>query len=167
MADELILPYDKMIFTQFEPKMKNRYYMEMTDVGIPAFMVKTANRPNIQFETVTIDHINVQRKLKGKGTWQDMNITLYDPIVPSAAQLVMEWIRLSHESITGRDGYAEFYKKTINFYMLGPAGDKVEKWTLNGAFITKAAFGEVDFSNANEPVSIDLTLAFDYAVLEY
>ena len=51
--------------------------------------------------------------------------------------------------------------------MLGPVGDKVEKWTLNGAFITKAAFGEVDFSNANEPVSIDLTLAYDYAVLEY
>ena len=167
MADELILPYDKMIFTQFEPKMKNRYYMEMTDVGIPAFMVKTANRPNIQFETVTIDHINVQRKLKGEGTWQDMNITLYDPIVPSAAQLVMEWIRLSHESITGRDGYAEFYKKTINFYMLGPVGDKIEKWTLHGAFISQANFNEVDFSNANEPATIDLTLTYDYAVLEY
>ena len=102
MADELILPYDKMIFTQFEPKMKNRYYMEMTEVGIPAFMVKTANRPSIQFETVTIDHINVQRKLKGKGTWQDLNITLYDPIVPSAAQLVMEWIQIGRASCRER-----------------------------------------------------------------
>jgi hypothetical protein len=166
MADN-ILNYTQMIADTFEPKMKNRYYMEMTSVGIPAYMVKTANRPEINFETVKIDHINVYRKLKGKGEWQDLNITLYDPVVPSAAQLVMEWVRLSHESITGRDGYAEFYKKDISFYMLGPVGDKVEQWTLKGAFITKAAFGELDFSNTNEPVTIDLTLTYDYAILEY
>ena len=166
MADN-ILNYTQMIADTFEPKMKNRYYMEMTSVGIPAYMVKTANRPEINFETVKIDHINVYRKLKGKGEWQDLNITLYDPVVPSAAQLVMEWVRLSHESITGRDGYAEFYKKDISFYMLGPVGDKVEQWTLKGAFITKAAFGELDFSNTNEPVTIDLTLTYVYAILEY
>ena len=166
MADN-ILNYTQMIADTFEPKMKNRYYMEMTSVGIPAYMVKAANRPEIQFETVKIDHINVYRKLKGKGEWQDLQITLYDPVVPSAAQLVMEWVRLSHESITGRDGYAEFYKKDITFYMLGPVGDKVEQWTLKGAFITKAAFGELDFSNTNEPVTIDLTLTYDYAILEY
>jgi hypothetical protein len=166
MADN-ILNYTQMIADTFEPKMKNRYYMEMTSVGIPAYMVKTANRPEINFETVKIDHINVYRKLKGKGEWQDLNITLYDPVVPSAAQLVMEWVRLSHESITGRDGYAEFYKKDISFYMLGPVGDKVEQWTLKGAFITKAAFGELDFSNTNEPATIDLTLTYDYAILEY
>jgi hypothetical protein len=166
MADN-ILNYTQMIADTFEPKMKNRYYMEMTSVGIPAYMVKTANRPEINFETVKIDHINVYRKLKGKGEWQDLNITLYDPVVPSAAQLVMEWVRLSHESITGRDGYAEFYKKDISFYMLGPVGDKVEQWTLKGAFITKASFGELDFSNTNEPATIDLTLTYDYAILEY
>jgi hypothetical protein len=166
MADN-ILNYTQMIADTFEPKMKNRYYMEMTSVGIPAYMVKAANRPEIQFETVKIDHINVYRKLKGKGEWQDLQITLYDPVVPSAAQLVMEWVRLSHESITGRDGYAEFYKKDISFYMLGPVGDKVEQWTLKGAFITKASFGELDFSNTNEPATIDLTLTYDYAILEY
>jgi hypothetical protein len=166
MADN-ILNYTQMIADTFEPKMKNRYYMEMTSVGIPAYMVKTASRPEINFETVKIDHINVYRKLKGKGEWQDLNITLYDPVVPSAAQLVMEWVRLSHESITGRDGYAEFYKKDISFYMLGPVGDKVEQWTLKGAFITKASFGELDFSNTNEPATIDLTLTYDYAILEY
>ena len=166
MADN-ILNYTQMIADTFEPKMKNRYYMEMTSVGIPAYMVKAANRPEIQFETVKIDHINVYRKLKGKGEWQDLQITLYDPVVPSAAQLVMEWVRLSHESITGRDGYAEFYKKDITFYMLGPVGDKVEQWTLKGAFITKAAFGELDFSNTNEPATIELTLTYDYAILEY
>jgi len=160
-----ILEFDKMFYTNFEPKMKNRFVMQID--GIDSYLVKAAQRPTITFEPVVLDHINVKRKLKGKGEWQDITITLYDPIVPSGAQKVMEWVRLSHESITGRDGYAEFYKKDITFYMLGPVGDKVEQWTLKGAFITKAAFGELDFSNTNEPVTIDLTLTYDYAILEY
>jgi hypothetical protein len=108
----------------------------------------------------------VKRKLKGKSTWDDVNITLYDPIVPSGAQQVMEWIRQSHESLTGRDGYAAFYKKDVTCYLLGPVGDKVEQWTLKGAFITSANFGELDWAS-NDPVSIELTLAYDYAILEY
>jgi hypothetical protein len=104
--------------------------------------------------------------LKGKGDWQDVTITLYDPIVPSAAQAVMDWIRLGHESITGRDGYADFYKKDITFYLLGPVGDKIEQWTLKGAFISQANFGDLAF-DSNEPATIELTLTYDYAILEF
>jgi hypothetical protein len=159
-----ILEFDKMFYTNFEPKMKNRYVMEIDN--IPSYLVKAANRPTIQFETVKLDHINVYRKIKGKGEWQDLTITLYDPIVPSAAQAVMDWIRLGHESITGRDGYADFYKKDITFYLLGPVGDKIEQWTLKGAFIQQANFGELDFTS-NEVATIELTLAYDYAILEF
>ena len=160
-----ILEFGDMFYTNFEPKMKNRFIMQID--GIDAFMIKAANRPTIQFETVKLDHINVYRKLKGKGEWQTLEITLYDPIVPSAAQKVMEWIRTSHESITGRDGYADMYKKDVDFYLLGPVGDKVEQWKLKGAFIQQANFGDLDFSNANEPVMITLTLEYDYAILEF
>ena len=159
-----ILEFDKMFYTNFEPKMKNRYVMEIGE--IPSYLVKAANRPTIQFETITLDHINVKRKLKGKGEWQDLTITLFDPIVPSGAQYVMDWVRLSHESITGRDGYADFYKKDITFYMLGPVGDKIEQWTLKGAFISQANFGDLDFSS-NDPATIELTLTYDYAILEF
>lgn len=159
-----ILEFDKMFYTNFEPKMKNRYVMEID--SIPSYLVKAANRPTIQFETISLDHINVKRKLQGKADWQDLTITLYDPIVPSAAQKVMDWIRLGHESITGRRGYADFYKKDITFYLLGPVGDKIEQWTLKGAFIQQANFGELDFSS-NEVSTIELTLSYDYAILEF
>jgi hypothetical protein len=160
-----VLDFNEMFYTNFEPKTKNRFIMEIG--GIPSYMIKTANRPNIQFETITLDHINIQRKLKGKGTWQDLEITLFDPIVPSGAQAVMEWVRLSHESLTGRDGYADFYKKDVDIYMLGPVGDKIEQWKLKGAFITNAQFGDLDWSNASDPAEITLTLTYDYAILEF
>lgn len=160
-----VLEFNEMFYTNFEPKMKNRFIMEID--GIPSYLIKTANRPSIQFEAVTLDHINVKRKLKGKGEWQDIEITLYDPIVPSGAQAVMEWVRLSHESLTGRDGYADFYKKDVDIYMLGPVGDKIEQWKIKGAFILNATFNDLDWANASDPADITLTLAYDYAVLEF
>jgi len=162
MAD--VLSFDKIFYTNFEPKLANRFIMEID--GIPAYMIKTANRPKLESEVVELDHINVKRKIKGKSNWTDITITLYDPVVPSGAQSVMEWIRTSHESITGRDGYADFYKKNIDFYMLGPVGDKVEQWKLVGAFISSAEFGDVDWSS-NDPVMITLTITYDYAILEF
>ena len=159
-----VLEFDQMFYTNFEPKMKNRYIMEID--GIQSYLIKAANRPSINFETITLDHINIKRKLQGKGEWQDLEITLYDPIVPSGAQQVMEWVRLGHESITGRRGYADFYKKDIDFYMLGPVGDKIEQWKLKGAFIASANFGDLSF-DSNDPAEISLTLAYDYAILEF
>ena len=74
---------------------------------------------------------------------------MYDPVVPSAAQATMEWIRLSHESVTGRDGYSDFYKKNVTFNHLRPVGDVIEEWQLVGAFITSAAFGDLDWAKAS------------------
>jgi hypothetical protein len=159
-----VLEFDKMFYTNFEPKMKNRYILNID--GIDSYLIKAANRPQIQFETVTLDHINIKRKLQGKGEWQDITITLYDPIVPSGAQQVMEWVRLGHESITGRKGYADFYKKDVQIFSLGPVGDKIEQWTLKGAFIQNATFGDLDWSS-NDPQQIELTLSYDFAILEY
>jgi hypothetical protein len=159
-----ILEFDKMFYTNFEPKMKNRFIMVID--GLESYTIKAANRPTIQFEKVTLDHINIKRQLQGKGEWQDLEITLYDPIVPSAAQAVMEWVRLSHESITGRKGYADMYKKDVDIYMLGPVGDKIENWKLKGAFITSANFGDLDFSS-NDPAQVTVTLTYDYAILEF
>ena len=42
-----ILEADQMFFTPFEPKVKNRFIMHIND--IPAYMVKMANRPSINF----------------------------------------------------------------------------------------------------------------------
>ena len=159
-----VLEFNDMFYTNFEPKMKNRFIMEID--GIQSYLIKAANRPSIQFEKVTLDHINVKRQLKGKGEWQDIELTLFDPIVPSGAQQVMEWVRLSHESLTGRDGYADFYKKDVDIYMLGPVGDKIENWKIKGAFIQSANFGDVAW-DSNDVSDITLTLSYDYAILEY
>ena len=55
---EMLDPND-IFFTPFEPKTATRFVMEID--GIPAFLVKTMARPQITFEEVVLDHINVKR----------------------------------------------------------------------------------------------------------
>ena len=78
----------------------------------------------------------------------------------------MDWVRLHHESVTGRDGYSDFYKNDINCQFLGPVGDIVEEWTLKGAFIETAKFSDMDYTG-EDLATVDLTLAYDYAILQY
>ena len=59
-----ILEFNKMFFQNWEPKLSNRFIMEID--GIESYLVKTASRPTITSEAVEIDHINLKRKIKGK-----------------------------------------------------------------------------------------------------
>jgi len=78
----------------------------------------------------------------------------------------MEWVRTGHESVTGRDGYSDFYKKDFDIFVLGPVGDKIENWSVKGAYIKTAQFGDMAWETET-PVEIALTLGIDYAVLNY
>jgi hypothetical protein len=155
---------NELMYTAFEPKVQNRFIMYID--GIPTYLIKKAASPQVQFTDIKLDHINVYRKLKGKAEWQDMALSLYDPITPSGAQTVMEWIRLSHESITGRDGYSDFYKKNVTLNILGPVGDIVGEWVIRGAYVKSANFGEYDWSN-DQYITIEMTIAMDYCELNF
>ena len=159
-----ILDTNEMMFTAFEPKLQNRFIMYID--GIPSYLIKKISRPTIEFNEVILDHINVKRKIKGKANWDNITCDLYDPVTPSGAQAVMEWVRISHESVTGRDGYYDFYKKDIHILTLGPVGDVVEEWILKGAFCSNAAFGDMDWTS-DSPVNISMTIVMDYAILNY
>lgn len=161
---ELLNP-NEVMFVNFEPKTQNRFIMYID--GIPAFTIRKTDRPKVQSERKPLDHINIQRYYKGKTVWQEIAMELYDPIVPSAAQAVMEWLRLSHESVTGRDGYMDFYKKDIVINVLGPVGDKVEEWKLVGAFPTNVDFQSVDWQNTGDALSVSVTLSVDYCILQF
>ena len=160
-----VLNPNEVFFTAFEPKQQNRF-IAFVD-GFPAYIMKGVGAVSVTQGTVPLNHINVQRYVKGKTVWNTIQFTLFDPITPSGAQAVMEWVRLHHESVTGRDGYSDFYKKDLTIDVLGPVGDIVSEWILKGAFITNANFGDFNWDTENEAQNIELTLSIDYAVLNF
>jgi hypothetical protein len=160
-----IIDNNEMFLTAFEPKQANRFILYME--GVPTWMIKGVSAVGLNQGEVVLNHINVLRKVKGKTVWDDVTMTLHDPISPSGAQVIMEWVRLSHESVTGRDGYSDFYKKDLVINALGPVGDVVAEWVLKGAFVKTANFGEYNWDTENTAINITMTLAIDYAVLNY
>lgn len=161
---ELLNPTE-IFATNWEPKTKNRFVLYVD--GIPSFLIKKTDRPKLSQAPKELDHINQRTFYKGKSIWQPITMELYDAVVPSGAQAVMEWVRLHHESVTGRDGYQDFYKKDLTVNVLGPIGDKVEEWTMIGCFITEASFGDMDWSNDGDAQIITLNIQMDRCILQY
>lgn len=160
-----VLDSQEIMFRAYEPKLQHRFvlYFDM----IPTFMVKKVTAPGFTDDVVKLDHINTYRKIRGKREWKEMAMTLYDPITPSGAQAVMDWARLSYESVTGRSGYSDFYKKDLTLNLLGPVGDIISEWVLKGAFIKDMAQGELDWSSTNGVVELAITLEMDFCVLNF
>ena len=160
-----VLDPNEIFFTAFEPKVQNRFIMYVD--GIPSYVIKAISSVGYTDEEIVLNHINVYRKVKGKSKWNDLTMTLFDPITPSGAQAVMEWVRLHHESVTGRDGYSDFYKKDLTFDVLGPVGDIVSEWIIKGALITEANFGEYNWDTENTAINITMTVQPDYCILNF
>ena len=80
---------------------------------------------------------------------------------------MIEWVRLHHESVTGRDGYSDFYKKDVTFNLLGPVGDVVSEWIIQGAFIKSATFGDFNWDDDATALNISVTIGMDYCVLNF
>ncbi|MDA9309719.1 hypothetical protein N9Q43_00675 [bacterium] len=160
-----VLDPNEIFYTAFEPKQANRFIMYVD--GIPSYQIKAMGAVSLTQGSVPLNHINVQRFVKGKTTWNTIQMTLFDPITPSGAQAVMEWVRLHHESVTGRDGYSDFYKKDLTMNVLGPVGDIVSEWIIKGALITEATFGDYNWDTESTAVELQITVQPDYCILNF
>jgi len=162
MADLLMkmpLPY--------EPKRKNRFILRFpSSLGINEWFVESAARPHITINATEIPFLNTSTYVAGRFTWQTINVVFRDPIGPSAAQALMEWVRLCAESVTVRMGYAAGYKKDVDIEMLDPTGVVVEKWIMYGTFMTDVNFNQLAY-NQDGLATIAATMRMDRCVLVY
>lgn len=153
-----------MLPNKFEPKLKNRWVFAIE--GLDSYLIKSASRPSISIESQTISYMNSKRYVAGLASFEAMNVTLHDPIAPSGAQQVMEWVRTHFESVSGRAGYADFYKRDCQLKLVDPIGTVIELWDIKGCFLTSAGFGDLSYEDGT-PAEISLTIQFDNAVLQY
>ena len=151
----------------YEPKRQNRFILRFpSSLGINEWFVESTSRPNIKINSTEIQFLNTSTYVAGRFTWETINVKFRDPIGPSAAQALMEWVRLHAESVTGRMGYAAGYKKDIDLELLDPTGVVVEKWILQGTFLTGVNFETLSYSQ-DSLAGITATLRPDRCILVY
>ena len=162
MAD--LISTDEMFYVSATPVHKGRFILYVE--GIPAFTIKATGMPSSTTQQLEIWHINLRKQVAGKTVWNNISFTIQDYITPSGAQAAIEWLRMAHESITGRDGYPNMYKKDLTLLVLGPTGDKIREWTIKGAFPVNINWGDFDWAT-DDLNTIEVEMAIDYAVLNY
>ena len=151
----------------FEPKRKNRFILRFpSSLGINEWYVTSTSRPKAKINTTEIPFLNTSTYVAGRFTWEEISVQFKDPIGTSASQALMEWFRLHAESVTGRMGYAAGYKKDVELEMLDPTGVVVEKWILQGCFLSNLNFGDLNYSQ-DELATIDAGLRMDRCIQVY
>jgi|TARA_R110000803_G_scaffold49421_9_gene102756 hypothetical protein len=151
----------------YEPKRQNRFVLRFpSSLGINEWFVESTARPKITVASTEIQFLNTSTYVAGRFNWEPLNVTFRDPIGPSASQALMEWVRLCAESVTGRMGYAAGYKKNVDLELLDPTGVVVEKWILEGTFLTSVDFGSLDYKT-DAIATITASMRMDRCVLVY
>lgn len=151
------------MFTPFEPKATNRFIFYID--GIESYLIKTASTPSYDTGEIIVDYINVDFKVKSKTRWNDITMTLYDPVNPTGAAMVHDWLDIMHNSSNGVDGFAfADYKKDIDLKYVDPTGSEFQGWKIYGAFPAATNWGDLDWTTG-DAVSIEVTLKYDYARL--
>ena len=161
-----------------EPKRKYKFLLTFGD--IPAWVVKTAGRPKINVsEGAKHNFLSHEFKFPGRVTWDDLEISLVDPIDPAISSRFLEIIRdagyrdpstwnseneLWKESLSKRK-FANNNLGEVSVKTIDSAGKTVESWTLHNAWVKSVAYSDAAY-DSEEIMDIRINLSFDYATLQ-
>lgn len=152
---------------EYEPLRNNRFLLRFpSDLGIQEMWVASTSRPTISMNETEIQFLNTSTWVVGRYVWEQLTVTLRDPIGPSASQAIMEWVRLHSESATGRQGYALAYKRDLVLQMLDPTGTAVSQWIIKNAMIVSASGGDLSYDD-DALSTWTITVRPDYCILSY
>ena len=107
----------------------------------------------------------------GKLEWQEISLTLVDPVSPDATAILNRIVEQSgYQQPLPTDGgmITQSKKKTkdalvsIRIIQIDSDDNEVESWTLNHPFIKKISYSDLDYEN-DELTTIDLTIRYDWA----
>jgi hypothetical protein len=157
-----------------EPKRNFRFQVQFTGFtgGTDVlWWAKTVTTPAFDVAEVTHDYLDNKYKFPGRVTWQDVSLTLVDPISVDAVYLTNQLIIDSGYVVpagpTTRLDTISKKKATgaidnVIISILNAEGKAIEIWTLKQAFIKSAKYGDLAYDN-DELRAIDISLAYDWA----
>lgn len=158
------------------PKLKYRFRVTLENFGVAGTpttemtkQVMNVTRPDITFTEIPLAVYNSTVKLAGRHSFADSKLVLRDDVTGSVSRKVGEQLQKQFDffeqsgSASGID-----YKFTMLVEILDGGNGAFEPTTLEtfeflGCFIKQATYSNADYTS-NEPVTIDLSIAFDNAL---
>ena len=157
------------------PKLQYRFRAILENFGVSTprseltKQVMDITRPNLTFDTVTLDVYNSKVYVAGKHTWDPITITLRDDVNNSVTKLVGEQIQKQFDFFEQASAASGIdYKFTARTEILdGGQGSStptvLETFELYGAYIESVNYNSLAY-NTSEPASITLNIRYDNAI---
>ena len=164
-----------------EPKRKYRFLLSFN--GVPQWIVKTSGKPNFSVSESEHSFINYKFYYPGRLEWEEISMTLVDPVDPDAAGTMLELIKHSgyvppHDFLNASQTNERFpngkvvtfsQKRAVNavggrvfIHTIDEDGSPIETWKLYNPWIKSVNFGDVDYE-ADDLVNVELTMRYDWA----
>jgi len=154
-----------------DPKRQYRFLVTIGNMPDGAtWYAKKATKPSFSVTESKHNYLNHTFYYPGRVEWNEVDITLVDPVSPDALANTL--------SIIQGAGYkppANFTETTtiakssaigalggVVIMMIDAAGSVIESWTLKGAWIKDISYSDLDYS-ADDLVEITLKFRYDWA----
>ena len=164
--------------TMKDPKRKFRFTVEFQGIqsaqgGAMLWYAKTAAKPSFQIASAEHKYLNHTFYYPGSVTWQDVAITLVDPVNPDMAATLSDIVVLSGYSppvdstdlATMTKAKAAGALGTVIVSVIDGDGNTLEKWTLWNAWITEVKYGDLEYGG-DDLTEMSVTLKYDWARLQ-
>jgi len=153
-----------------EPKRANKWVLYINE--IPTWIVKKVGKPGYAVTEATHKYLNHTFYYPGRVEWQEIALTLVDPVDPDASEQMIKKLRTSGYIFPTNSEQTQTISKVKAVEVLGsprivqidPDGQIVEEWTLYNAWVKSVKFGELDYEQDNL-TNIEITLRYDWANL--
>ena len=158
-----------------EPKRKFRWLLYWS--GVPQFVVKSVKKPSYQIATSQHQFLNYEFYYPGRVTWQDISVTLVDPVDPDSTKSLYNILersgyvipteyRQAAAATISKENMVDALGTEIKLAQLDPAGiNPVEVWVVKNPLITSVEFDTLDYSS-DELLNITVNFKYDFATIE-
>ena len=162
-----------------EPKRKFKFILNIA--GIPAYVVKTTDRPSVTVGEATHEFLVHNFYFPGRVTWNEINISLVDPIDPDVSKRLLDLVKnagyVFPSDFSGSPSDPNFLRKSLgksNFIdqlgqvtidTLNTAGETIETWRLNNVWVKSVTYNQMSYSDKGL-IELNLGIRYDWAELE-
>ena len=158
-----------------EPKRKFRWLLYWS--GVPQFVIKSVKKPAYTVATTAHQFLNYEFNYPGRVTWDDISITIVDPVNPDSTKSLYKILENSgyvipsnyNEAVAAtisKKGMVDALGTEIKLSQLDADGTvPIETWIIKNPLITSVDFDTLDYS-ADELLNITIGIKYDYATIQ-
>jgi len=161
-----------------DPKRKFRFTVEFQGIaasigGAVMWYAKTVGKPSFAIAAAEHKYLNHTFYYPGSVTWNDVSVTLVDPVDPDMTATLSDIVVQSGYAPPADTTSLSTMSKakaagalgTVIITQIDSDGKPLETWTLWNSFMTEVKYGDLEYGG-DDLTELSVTLKYDWARVE-